>query len=228
MGIEYCHYVIPVPAAMRPEPAHLASLIGRLRRDKFIPDHAPELLQPHGESSPVVHLEPWILSEWMRDDMILRWYVERADGSGCLYPLEPKSEVPHDPYWQIEIRSSPEFVHRASEIIEPLSSTRCRCGQELEFSREEGRDIFYSFRIRRVCPRCGAEFVPDGVKCLYHDGWTARVSDLKGGCVHGFALLVDCGKCHPHAPWQPRISAALRACLIEELHCEFREVGDYS
>lgn len=227
MGVEYCHYVLPAPGTWRPQASHLAGLIRRMKREAWVPEHVPELVRPCGDESPIAPLEPWNIEEWLKDDMAVRWFLDKKESPAAAYPLEPQPSLTDPPYWTIEIRSSPDFIHRTSEIIEPLSSTQCSCGEELEYERATGRDIFYSARIRRSCPKCGRAFIPEDRGCAYNDAWTGRPTKLPGGCVHSFALLVDCGKCHPHKPWNPRLRPALLACLTEELKCGFREVGDY-
>lgn len=228
MGIEYTHYVLPVPGTWRPSSAQFAGLIHRLKREAFVPEHPPELLRPHREESPIAEIEAHVAEEWLKGDMILRWYLDRTENADAPYPLEPLAMVPADPYWTIEVRSSPDYIQRVSEIIEPLASTKCACGEDLEYQHHDGRDIFYSSRIRRVCPRCRKVFDPGMRACVYHHPWTDQATQLPGGCVHSIALVVDCGKCHPHKHWSPKVTSILRRCLTEELGCEIREVGDYS
>jgi hypothetical protein len=246
MGVEYRHYLIPRPNSFQPSAAQLAALVESLANLNWIAVPGSDALRKmalidemsyedaadgwaHIRLSPGFASVPRSLSpDWFQvetsGDLRLGFPVNHADRVGLHYPLINDSGPPDDPYYEIELHLSRDYVHHVSELIEP-APTVCACGEPLEY--RAAHDVFYASRIRMQCTRCSTRFDPSSIQVVVRDGWTGDKSLVNGGTIYRFAVVIDCGKCIPqrrHAP----ISAnpSLVDLCQRVLSHEFYEVGD--
>lgn len=246
MGVEYCHYLIPRPNSFRPSAEQLAGLVEAWSMDHWIAAPDSDALKkmalingiPYEEAADIwahIRLSPGFASvprsltpEWFREqmagDLKLEFPVDHGDQIGLQYPLISDSGPPHDPYYEIQIHLSGEYVQHASELI-GSEEIVCACGESLEFAADP--DVFYASRIRIQCPRCSAVFDPSSVRVMVRDGWTGEKSWVSGGTIYRFAIVIDCGKCIPERKDAPiRANAALVELCQKVLGHEFYGVGD--
>jgi hypothetical protein len=248
MGVEYCHYLVPRPNSFYPTSQQLAVLVESLASDNWIAAPGSEPLRKMatidgmsyedadeawahlqlrpGFASVPRSLTPAWFQERLGGDLKLGFPVEHADQIGLQYPLINDTGPPEDPYYEIQLHLSREYVQHVSELIEP-SNCVCVCGESLEFDPDGYADIFYASRVWVRCPRCSTAFDPSSIAVVVRDGWTGEKTLVKGGTIYRFAIVVDCGKCIPK-----RVSAPIRANPSIVALCqrvvgqEFYEVGD--
>lgn len=160
-------------------------------------------------------------------EFILKWEIEDRRLAGLTHPLADIVEgAEQGAYYDIKLHFSDDFVEIISELIDPPPSI-CTCGEDLLYDPEA--DIFYSARIRRVCPVCSEPSRPQDHAGSYRDGITGVESELIGGANHRFAIVIDCGK-----HWQtstdrpPSVSPAFAEISTSTLGGLMYEVGDFS
>jgi hypothetical protein len=246
MGVEYRHYLIPRPNSLRPDSKQLAEFVTSLAVDRWIAAPRSEALrrwaaieakseEEFTDGWAYLRLRPgfaavprsltvdWFQAQMSRD-LELGFPVEHADQLDLQYPLVSDGGLPEDPYYEIQIHLSPEYVHHASELIEP-AETACACGQSLEYYPD--RNIFYASRIKTRCPRCRKEFDPSSLQVVVRDGWTGERSVVTGGAIYRFSVVIDCGKCIPERKHAPiRANPELVALCRKAFGHEFYEIGD--
>jgi hypothetical protein len=204
MGIEYRHYVMPKDRGFAPTRAQLNELIEALRAERWA--HG----QPQEESA--------------GGDIQIVLPVERWGGSGLRYPFASRRAPDPEAYYEIQIHLAAQYVHHASEIIDPLAATSCACGGHLEFEPLE--DLFYASRLHLACPGCGEPFDPSALATTIRDPWTGEESTLLGGAAYRFALVIDCGKSLPEADGAFRLEPALPQLLSARLGRQFVDTRD--
>jgi hypothetical protein len=248
MGVEYCHYLIPRPNSFRPNGRQMAVLVESLAKDNWIAAPDSDALRqmalldgmPYEEGADSwahIRLSPGFTSvprsltpEWFQiqtaGDLRLGFPVNHGDQIGLRYPLINDAGPPDDPYYEIELHLSRDYVHHVSELIEP-APTVCACGEPLAY--EVDHDVFYAARIRMQCPRCSATFDPSSIRVVVRDGWTADKSFVEGGTIYRFAVVIDCGKCIPERRHVPiRANPSLVDLCQRAVGHRFYEVGDIS
>lgn len=255
MGVEYCHYLIPRPNSFRPTAEQLLELIGEWEKDHWIAAPGTDAFKKLVAIESRLYESPqynWaqlrlpqqsrkirmpaaipypITVEWLKEQLTgesrFEFPVEHADQIGLQYPLENYSGIPDDPYYEIEIHLSHDYVHHSSECIEPVP-TRCRCGEELEYYPDDDADVFFASRIRTQCPKCSRAFDPSKCFVSCRDGFTGDWSELQGGAAYRFAIVIDCGKCFPR-PFEPPlvVSPRLLDLCQRVLKTDFYQVGDF-
>lgn len=214
MGIEYRHLLIPRDNTWRPDAPVIARLIEAWRKNRFAviqgsPDHLRMNYQTgstrytHAADTGVsLHnrngWRPFAdadISALQTGETILQWPVTNTLDTGLRHPLGLSDEV-EGTYFDLELHLSDDFVDYGDAGIDPID-TKCACGEELAYSLwpDHEADIFYSGRVRRVCQSCGAAFRPQDRPVVCRDGLTGVESELMGGAVYRFAIVVDCGKC---------------------------------
>jgi hypothetical protein len=174
------------------------------------------------------------LEEMLKNDFELRFDVDGFgfDDQPARYPFVNKSPLSREEtYYAIKIHSSLAYLYHMSEIIDPFETTACQCGVELEYHLVDGEDIFYTTRLRTVCPGCQRLFDPSNLEAPYRSGFTGKYdAPIKGGVTYLFAVIVDCGKCIP-ADWDRDQEISIRPELKElcERHFStpFYDVGDF-
>lgn len=245
MGVEYRHYLIPRPNSFLPAPEQLTSLVESLIREKWIAVPGSDALQRMSAVNQKAGLRAieWALvrvpfndspapypltADWFRGkmsgDLRLAFQVEHADQTDLQYPLVNDSVPPDDPYYEIELHLSNDFVHHTSELIDP-HPTACVCGEELAFDVEV--DVFYAERIRSSCPQCSRAFDPSRFDVRVRDGWSSQESVVKGGTTYRFAVVIDCGSCIPERKRTPhRAHPSLVHLCRKVMGCAFSEIGD--
>jgi hypothetical protein len=130
-------------------------------------------------------------------EILLAWPIPDIKALGLRYPLRATPDMgdPNSgPYLDLRIEIADDYVDRASERIEPIATTLCRCGSELSYDPTDDDQIFYAGRIKRRCPSCGVEFRPQDHATIRRDCATGVESTLMGGAVSRFAIVIDCGK----------------------------------
>lgn len=199
MGVEFKALLIPRDNTFRPSIAHIADVIGAWSSRGYVsltqdcnfesPEGVRQIAQPTGVEA---------LAMMQAAEFILSW---EAESRPPRYPMAwvPSFDSSAEPYWTLKLHLSEDFIEETSEQNDPLDAT-CVCGEDLYYSLDN--DIFYSGRIRRVCPACGARFVPQDQSAFTRHPLTREVSELPGGTAHRFAIKVDCGKC-----WKTRRGA---------------------
>jgi hypothetical protein len=246
MGVEYRHYLISRPNSFRPNGRQLAALVESLAKDNWIAAPGSDALRemalldgvaqeeaddgwarlwkrPDFESVPRSLTPKWFEGQ-TSIDLRLGFPVNHGDRIGLCYPLVNDAGPPEDPYYEIELRSSRDYVHHVSEEIEP-ALTICVCGEPLEYYPDY--DVFYASRIKIQCPRCSAPFDPSSINVVVRDGWTGDKSLVKGGAIYRFAIVVDCGKCIPERRRVPIKANPRFVDLCQRvMGCAFYEIGD--
>ena len=211
MGIEYYRYLIPRANQLRPTANQLASFVEALAGDRWIPTPGSSSLRkmaelngkshdeaaqtwahvnrpPVGRTSAPFPLDAAWFAGFDDRDLCLKIPVEYADQIGLQPPLVCNGPIPADPYYDVEIHLSRDYVERISELIEPIE-TKCSCGEELGCAA--AADPFFASRIRVRCPKCNEPFLPFRHDVVFRDGWTRAQSTVRGGAVYRFALVID-------------------------------------
>lgn len=221
MGVEYRHYLMPAARPFRPDAEVVLQLIGALRAARWIVDPGSPALEKMsfgvmadsehakrsggyartGERASALpeKLTVDALEELIAGDAILTWPVERIGDAGLEYPFEVEAVDP-ETYYDFQLHFCADYVHHASESIDPLDGLAC-C-EPLEFE-PAGEDIFYARRIRATCPACARPFDPSTKKTEVRDPWSGAARSLPGGAAYRFAIVIDCGK------WLPNNDAAV-------------------
>lgn len=221
MGVEYVHYLMPRQNGLLPSPEQLEHLIAALYQNRWLmpPDaeafsklyfETMSYYEDARESGCVVTLSrrktepvPYpMLKAWFENkqgqDLRICWPVENFNEcEGLRYPFNQYAGYPdaEEIYYNFEIQLSSNYIHRCSEIIEPLSCKKCECGEELEFYEDD--EPFFSGKIHRTCPKCMKFFDAVRYKSKVRNGWGYDTMYLDGGATSCFALAIDCGKCIP-------------------------------
>ncbi|TXG77965.1 hypothetical protein E6Q11_01915 [Candidatus Dojkabacteria bacterium] len=159
-------------------------------------------------------------SEWfakrLPSDLRLVWPIYYFDDLKSLrYPLNQHAGYPGI-YYELELQITAEYMHRCSEIIDPLSSVDCQCGEKLLHYPEN--EPFFEGRIYRNCPKCGVFFDPGKFVSTCRDAWTRQENQVPGGATSCFALVVDCGKSLPK----------LEAETVIEIHHDLKQLVEDS
>lgn len=129
-------------------------------------------------------------------ELLCAWPIPNTKALSVQYPLRlvPDMGDPDvGPYLDLMIEIADDYVYRVSECIDLLASSKCSCGVELSYQPGED-DVFYSARIHRLCPSCGATFRPQDHMATLRDGVSGTVTKEMGGAVSRFAIVIDCGK----------------------------------
>jgi hypothetical protein len=229
MGVEFKLYLIPRDNTFRPDAATAERLSRALTEAnfatgaRFVRDGSGER-----EAATVNYDQP---------EMIVGWHIEDHLAQRLVHPLEPelivsyevKGEIKtHGGYYELELHFAEDFVTSPSEIIDQIDAT-CECGTGLEYDPPLERDVFYSSRIRRVCPECGEPFRPQDHAAFTRHPFTGEEGELAAGVTYRFAIVVDCGKGWVHdAPAPPSAQPAFRAACEGALGVPLYEVGYFS
>lgn len=141
------------------------------------------------------------------DELALVFPIEVPDDTfdsfehmGVRYPFTFGADKPL--YHAIEIHLSRDFIHHASDQIEPID-THCGCGEDLDYEPDHNQHqrwlaIRYEPRIRAICTCCGSPFNPQGRYADRTSGYTGEsMSGLDAGAAYRFAVIIDCGKGWP-------------------------------
>jgi hypothetical protein len=248
MGVEYRHYLIPRPNSFRPNGRQLAVLVESLAKDNWIAAPGSDALRQMALLDEIAQDEAddgwarmWrrpgfasvphsLTPEWFEAqtscDLRLGFPVNHGDRIGLRYPLVNDAGPPEDPYYEIELHSSHDYVHHVSELIEP-APTVCACGEPLEYYPDLDHDVFYASRIKMQCPRCSAPFDPSSINVVVRDGWTGDKSLVRGGTIYRFAVVIDCGKCIPERKCIPIKANPRLVDLCQRVTGHrFYEIGD--
>jgi hypothetical protein len=175
----------------------------------------------------------------MAKDLILCWPVENLRDAGLCYPLTVCDHRPEDTYYDLQMHFCRDYVYHTSELIDPVAEQLAcsKCRDDLSFWPEESpaphslaggkaTDIFYSQRIRLICPHCGEKFDLSKLSATVRDGWTGNESRIHGGASYRFAILVDCGKCIPSKSGRIAFHRDFVSVCQQGLGCGFYEVSD--
>ena len=252
MGVEYQHFLIPEDNTYRPGPEELSRLIDALLDGGFVARAGTDAFRrmtfgtytPYDNAKQTgcyVHLgsgtyssfpcpcSPRDIASLGERDFKIVWPVESSKDSGLKYPLTPFPEW-GDAYYELELRSSTEFVNHLSGLIEPFDKVTCECGRPLEFDDEAARmaanPVYYDGRIHRLCPSCGRRFRPQELIAQVRDGRTGEVSRRAGGCTYLFAVVIDCCKGFAREGWPIRATEEFRGTVTQALGQAFYEIGD--
>jgi hypothetical protein len=152
-------------------------------------------------------LSPSWFQEKLTADMRLQFPVQHCDQIGLTYPLVNDGPPPEDPYYEVEVHASRDYVYHMSELIQPADAT-CECGECLEYHQKEP-EVFYAARIKTACPTCRKVFDPSSLPVTVRDGWTGENSIVLGGAIYPITA-----------------NKALVELCQEILGCELYEVGD--
>lgn len=246
MGVEYCHYLFPRPNSFRPSPAQLVGFVEALAADNWIAVPGSKAMKKMAaiddmsdEDACSVWAQIWLsvgygsvpyplTTEWFEGrellDTRLAISIEHGDQIGLRYPLINDWTPPEDPYYDIQLHLSLEYVQHVSELIHPINAI-CECGEDLEYYPED--DIFYASRIRNPCPQCARTFDPSAIEVVVRDGWTGEESQIRGGTIYRFAIAIDCHKCIPERKSVPiRANPALLELCERQFGQTFYEVAD--
>ena len=229
MGVEYRYLLIPSDNTHRPDAQAVERLIHAWRDSSFAvkpgsPEH--KALNYKQGSTNYAHAaatgaslhtaKGWgsfhdkDIGRTSQGELILQWPVTRTLKRGIRNPLGLVDEE-DGTYFDLELHFSDDFVHTCNEMIDPMDAECGKCGKDLEHSPDHKQDIFYAGRIRWACPKCKTEFRPQDHVAVCRDGMTGDESELPGGAVYRFAIVVDCGKC-----WRTDDSAEEAPAVTEE------------
>lgn len=251
MGVEYIHYLLPKNHAFSPSAQQIEQLVAALYRGNWLcsPDSEDfakldfdsvnstfvfaketgvfrqEDSSEACQSVPYPLQASW-LTEQMEGDLRLVWPIYDFDHCRNLrYPFN-KFEGISNRYYEVNLQLSKDYVHRSSEILDPLPSTSCNCGEELEYWPEE--DPLDSPRIRKNCPQCQKLFLPGKQRTTCRDGWTGKEKRIEGGATYCFALAIDCSKALPksEAKTEITIHKDLRILVEKTLGIQTYELHD--
>jgi hypothetical protein len=173
-----------------------------------------------------------ITAEWLSqvsgEELLLGFAIEHADKAGLTYPLVNIGAAPEEPYYDIQIHLTDDYVCHESECISPMvtlwADVRCRCREELAYYPDD--HVFYSPRIHYACPNCGLELDASTIPIEVRDGWTAERSLIPGGAICRFAVMIDCGNCVPEHGDEPfRAHPALIGLCERTFARPFYEIG---
>lgn len=133
MGVEYVHYAIPRDNGFRPDADQLAELIKRLENGSWIIPSTTAtptcyLRTAEGTIQAPDAIDAGWLTQILQDDFILSWTVDanQAGGDSIRYPLLPAVAPEEEPYFDVKLEWSNEYVYRISEFIEPFRRTAVR------------------------------------------------------------------------------------------------------
>jgi hypothetical protein len=251
MGVECRHYLIPRPNDYFPSASKMLSMIDALRRGSWIcSPSSPYFSQMSfsgyrsheiAESTGGLAITPSkmmalpfpvtedFLTTHLKHDLILRWPVECLSETELRYPLVAEDLDRTETYYDLEIHTSPDYVYRKSELIEPFSMpVRCpKCNTIVEYDKEESpeREIFYSTRIHLTCPGCAQKINVSDFSALVRNGWDHKDSlSVRGGATSRFVLVIDCGKCIPK---KCQVQPDLMELLEKTTRTPFYEIEDF-
>lgn len=251
MGVEYIHYLLPKDHAFQPSPQQLEKLIAGLYSGSWLcrPDSAEfsqldfscfcdfELAGKTGgfrrepqakdsESIPYPATSEWFAAR-LPADLLLVWPIYGFEKCRSLrYPFDQSVGEETEIYFEIKLQIAENYLHRVSEIFDPLSNVDCKCGASLEFYVDAGP--FFDGRIHKNCPKCGTFFDPGDVFAVCRDVWTGFETEVAGGATSCFALAIDCGKAIPNIDSETaiRIHPDLKKVVEETLGVMFYELGN--
>jgi hypothetical protein len=206
MGVEYERYLIAKGAAFSPSAAAVATLLEKLRKERWIPEapgHAVRTVDndfgddvakkraASTEGQPRVVTAAW-LDDPSREELRLVWPVE---GDAAKYPLtmRPDGKVSY----AIELHRSAEYVYPLAETIDPLP-TACACGEDLGFQWDEDEVVpafDASGGIFAECEACSRTFDPGKRAAAIRNPFDGESNQVMGGAAYRFAIKVACGKC---------------------------------
>lgn len=153
----------------------------------------------------------------------LEYHVSRLDQADVRYPLARLDHKPKGAYFGLRFMMSEDFVYQTSETLDGYDDVNCSCGHPLVY--EKPRDVFSPLcHFPLQCPECEREFDPAERSFRVYDGFTGEASEVAGGTVFRFAVVMDCGKCRPEADVE--FCAEFRGVCRDVLGCEFIEIGE--
>lgn len=219
MGVEFTNLLIPRDNTFRPDGAAVRRLIAAWRQSNFVvaPGSAAQQRMSFDgmtdyASAAKTGASLQTPSEWrsfedayldafdaLGGEFIIQWPVQNRRESGITHPLADIDETADSAYYDLELHFSDDFVDVQNEMIF-VEEAQCSCGEDLQHDHSfddlaRGADIFYAGRVRRACPNCGELFRPQDHTALYTHGITGAESELPGGAMYRFAIVIDCGKC---------------------------------
>jgi hypothetical protein len=199
MGVEYTHYLFPVPRTFLPSEAQTEQFVARLRAMRYLPEETPPW------HAGALHID---VSDW-----------EAAD---LQYPLTPACRPG---YFTFVIYRHEDYLCVASETIDPFDDALvCQCGAALEYDAGE-----INGRVRSTCPDCSSTFTPPFSEVTVRNGWTGEDRRVRGGALARFAVAIECGKAIPPVEDGVIAAASpLLEVMRNHFGVEFDQIGDVS
>lgn len=238
MGVEFKSLLIPRDNTFRPSIGQAVDLIAAWTDGGYVlPNASCEIRSQDGLASEIQPLAVSSLAHMQAKDFFLDWEIQGEAAVRLLYPLSQRPEFddedisPDDIYWNLRLHFSEDFVEETSEQVGPLDAS-CVCGENLYYDLEG--DIFYSGRIKRLCPQCTDIFRPQDQAVTTVHPFTGEHGELVGGAAYRFAIKINCNRCWSPLETEdgeeevPRFSDAFVALCSQTLQAPIYEVSYFA
>jgi hypothetical protein len=152
--------------------------------------------------------------------LLFEYSVHNFDQGELRFPLTRMDHEISETYFDLRLWLSPDYVCPLAENLLGFEVSKCKCGQELQFHKEQ--DVFVGdshFPLR--CASCGNCFDPSEREFRIADAFSGEVTSSLGGPVFRFAIEFDFGKCVPESPIH--FDPDLRSLCEKVLQCELAE-----
>lgn len=152
--------------------------------------------------------------------LLLEYSVRNLHLAGIRFPLARIDHHISETYFDLRLWLSPDYVCPLAENLLGFEVSNCKCGQELQFTKDN--DVFVvdsHFPLR--CTNCGLDFDPSEREFRIADAFSGDITYTLGGPVFRFAIEFDFGKCVPESPVQ--FDSDLKSLCEEVLQCELAE-----
>ena len=196
-------------------------------------------------SSPFLRLPKWLLARARDEGYLLARYIDATvidatcirdslEAGGLLleysvhdlhqaeirFPLARMDYEISETYFDLRLWLSSDYVCPLAENLLGFEVSRCKCGKEMQFSKEN--DVFVGdshYPLR--CTSCGLGFDPSEREFRIADAFSGEITYTLGGPVFRFAIEFDFGKCVPEPPVQ--FDPNLKSLCEDVLQCELAE-----
>lgn len=152
--------------------------------------------------------------------LLLEYSVHNLNQAEIRFPLARMDHETSETYFDLRLWLSSDYVCPLAENLLGFEVSKCKCGQELQFSKDN--DVFVvasHFPLR--CASCGHGFDPSEREFRIADAFSGDITCTLGGPVFRFAIEFDFGKCVPESTVQ--FDPDLKSLCEEVLQCELAE-----
>ena len=152
--------------------------------------------------------------------LLLEYCVHNLHQAEIRFPLARMDHEISETYFDLRLWLSSDYVCPLTENLLGFEVSKCKCGQELQFSKDN--DVFVGdlhFPLR--CTSCELVFDPSEREFRIADAFSGDVTYTLGGPVFRFAIEFDFGKCVPESSVQ--FDPELKSLCEEVLQCELAE-----